>query len=202
MTQRDVGDLVWSKDPEELRKHNEGLVTKLGASKDVASKFFKNGWFTLTMQTRLVAALSSVNRPGCADYLQTASHADDEREALFFVESAEMLQHAHGKAPVARVLDDSQAVVALAGSKAVLLAPVDYVRSTDASREVLTEVAEAIDVQHGVLQAAERHAADVVVLGRRGRGGVIASLMGSSARAVAGRSPRPVLVVPEVPEDA
>jgi nucleotide-binding universal stress UspA family protein len=68
--------------------------------------------------------------------------------------------------------------------------------------EVLAEVAEAIDVQHGVLEAAERHAADVVVLGRRGRGGVIASLMGSSARAVAGRSPRPVLVVPEVPEDA
>jgi hypothetical protein len=140
-TAADVGGLVWSKDPEELRKYNEGLVTKLGASKDVASKFFKNGWFTLTMQTRLIAALHHVNRPGCADYLQTASHADDEREALFFVESAEMLRRAHAKAPVTRVLDDSQAVVALAGSKALLLAPVDYVRSTDASREVLTEVA-------------------------------------------------------------
>jgi nucleotide-binding universal stress UspA family protein len=68
--------------------------------------------------------------------------------------------------------------------------------------EVLTEVAEAIDVQHGVLQAAERHDADVVVLGRRGRGGVVAALMGSSARAVAGRSPRPVLLVPETPETA
>ena len=70
------------------------------------------------------------------------------------------------------------------------------------SVEVMAEVAEATDVEHGVLQAVERHDADVVVLGRRGRGGIVAALMGSSARAVAGRSPRPVLLVPETPEDA
>jgi nucleotide-binding universal stress UspA family protein len=70
------------------------------------------------------------------------------------------------------------------------------------SVEVVAEVAEATDVQRGVLQAVERHDADVVVLGRRGRGGVVAALMGSCARAVAGRSSRPVLLVPETPEDA
>jgi len=140
-TAANVGELVWSKDPEELRKHNEGLVKQLGTPHDSASRFFKNGWFTLTMQTRLIAALSAVSRPGCADYIQTASHADDEREALFYVESAEMLQRTHAKTPVARVLDDSQAVVALVGPKAVLLAPLDYIRATDGARDVLTEVA-------------------------------------------------------------
>ena len=140
-TAADVGDLVWSKDPEELRKLNESRAKTLGASESVAGKYFKNGWFTLTMQTRLISALHAVNRPGCADYLQTATHADDEREALFYVESAELLQQQHAKTPVTRVLDDSQALVALAGSKAVLLAPLDYVRSTDSAREVLTEVA-------------------------------------------------------------
>jgi nucleotide-binding universal stress UspA family protein len=70
------------------------------------------------------------------------------------------------------------------------------------SVEVMAEVAESTDVQHAVLQAAERHDVDVVVLGRRGRGGIVAALMGSCARAVAGRSPRPVLLVPEASEDA
>ena len=68
-----------------------------------------------------------------------------------------------------------------------------------ASVEVLTEVAEATDVPHAILQAAERHDANVIVVARRGRG-ALAALIGSSARAVAGRSPRPVLLVPEAPE--
>jgi hypothetical protein len=137
-----VGDLVWSKDPEELRKHNEGLVKALGTPGDAARRFFTNGWFTLTLETRLLAALHAVNRPGCADYIATASHAGDEREALFYVESAEMLRLLHTASPVSRLLGDSQAVVAVVGSRAVLLAPVDDIRATGASREILSEVAE------------------------------------------------------------
>jgi hypothetical protein len=140
-TAASVGDLVWSKDPEELRKYNEGLVKALGVSPDAAGRFFKNGWFTLTLQTRIVAALHAVNRPGCADYLVTASQADTEREALFYVESAEALQKLHAATPVTKVLDDSQAVVAAVGTKAILLAPVDDIRSTGESREILADVA-------------------------------------------------------------
>jgi hypothetical protein len=136
-----VGDLVWSKDPEELRKFNEGRVKTLGVAPDRASRFFKNGWFTLTLQTRLIAALSAVNRPGCADYLATATHADDEREALFYVESAETLQQLHAASPVTRLLDDSQAIVALVGRRAILLAPLDDIRSTGESRGVMSEIA-------------------------------------------------------------
>jgi hypothetical protein len=137
-----VGDLVWSRDPEALRKHNEGLATAMGVSADAASRFWKNGWFTLTLQTRLIAALHAVNRPGCAAYLATATHADDEREALFYVESAEMLQRLHAASPVTQLLDDSQAIVAVVGSKAILLAPVDDIRSTAATREIFVEVAD------------------------------------------------------------
>jgi hypothetical protein len=136
-----VGDLVWSKDPDALRKHNEALASAMGVGADTASRFWKNGWFTLTLQTRLIAALHAVNRPGCAGYLATASHADDEREALFYVESAEMLQRLHAASPVTKLLDDSQAIVAAAGPTAVLLAPVDDIRSTARTREVLGEVA-------------------------------------------------------------
>jgi len=136
-----VGDLVWSKDPEALRKLNEERVRGLGASEKVASAFFRNGWYTLTLQTRIVAALDAVKKPGCADYLESAAAADNEREALFFVESAEMLQRHHAKAPVDKLLTDSRAIVAAAGSSATLLAPLDVVRSTAAVRTALGEIA-------------------------------------------------------------
>jgi hypothetical protein len=37
---------------------------------------------------------------GAADYVTTAGEASNAREALFFVESAAMLQHEHARAPV------------------------------------------------------------------------------------------------------
>jgi hypothetical protein len=136
-----VGDLVWSKDPEALRKLNEERVRALGTPEKTASAFFRNGWYTLTLQTRIVAALDAVKRPGCADYLASAAAADNEREALFFVESAEMLQRYHAQVPVDRLLADSRAIVASARDGAVLLAPLDFVRSTGAGRKVLGEIA-------------------------------------------------------------
>jgi hypothetical protein len=136
-----VGDLVWSKDPEALRKLNEERVRALGAPEKTAAAFFRNGWYTLTLQTRIVAALDAVRKPGCADYIASASAADTEREALFFVESAEMLQRHHAKTPVDKLLGDSRAIVAAAGGNAVLLAPLDFIRSTSAVRNALAEIA-------------------------------------------------------------
>ena len=109
--------------------------------KKTASAFFRNGWYTLTLQTRIVAALDAVKKPGCADYLESAAAADTEREALFFVESAEMLQRYHARTPVDRLLADSRAIVAASKGGAVLMAPLDLVRSTSAGRTVLAEIA-------------------------------------------------------------
>ncbi len=141
VTTATVGDLVWSKDPDALRKLNEARVRALGAPEKTASAFLRNGWYTLTLQTRIVAALDAVKKPGCADYLESAAAADTEREALFFVESAEMLQRHHARTPVDRLLADSRAIVAASKGGAVLLAPLDLVRSTSAGRTVLAEIA-------------------------------------------------------------
>src|SRR5947209_3743116 len=102
-----VGDLVWGADPEELRKTNEGRLAELGAPKAVVSRFFANGNYTPTTQTRLIAALSTVKADGSADYVDAASDASDEREALFFVESAELLAGLHKTMPVTKILQDS-----------------------------------------------------------------------------------------------
>ena len=99
-TSASVGDLVWGKDPEELRKINEGRLKALGVAQADAQRFFQNRGYTLTSQTRFIAALDAVKAKGLVAFVDTAAKADGERSALFFVESAEMLQRAHAAAPV------------------------------------------------------------------------------------------------------
>jgi hypothetical protein len=142
-TTADVGDLVWGRDPEELRKLNEARVRELGTSDDGAKAFFRNFIYTVTMQTRLVAALLAVNVPGAGDYIATAAEAEDEREALYFVESAEMLQRFHANAPVASMLPDSRAMVArMPAGQAVALLPFDWLRRSDATTAEFRQLAD------------------------------------------------------------
>lgn len=136
-----VGNLVWSADPEALRKTNETRLTELGASKQVASGFLINGNFTLTSQTRLIAALHAVKPKGAADYIDAAAEAEDERDALFFVESAEMLAGMHKTDPVTQILTDSRAMVAKTGTRVVVLLPVDWMRWTEALQKGGQEIA-------------------------------------------------------------
>ena len=140
-TTAQVGDLVWGRDPEELRKLNEQRAREIGASADGAKAFFRSPAYTLTMQTRILAALHAVRVPGVGDYLASAAEADGPRAALFFVESAEMLQAQHTASPVAAVLTDSRALVAkLPAGEAMALLPLDWVRSSAATVGTLQEI--------------------------------------------------------------
>jgi hypothetical protein len=136
-----VGGLVWSADPEELRKRNEASLAALGASKDVAGRFFRNGNYTITGQTRFIEALSAAKAKGSADYVDAAADAGDEREALFFVESAELLAGLHKTSPVTAILEDSRALVARSGRAAIALLPFDTVRWTENLSKSATEIA-------------------------------------------------------------
>jgi hypothetical protein len=149
-TSASVGDLVWGKDPEELRKINEERLKALGVTHADAQRFFLNRGYTLTSQTRFIAALDAVKAKGLVAYVDAAAKADGERSALFYVESAEMLQRAHAASPVSAVLDDSQVIVARQGSHALMVLPLDYVRSTARSREVLAEISGRVKTELGV----------------------------------------------------
>jgi hypothetical protein len=136
-----VGHLVWDKDPEEVRKINEQRLRELSVSDDVAKSLFTSDWFTLTYQTRFIAALHEVRAVDSADYVHTAADARSEREALFFVESAELLQDWHAREPVAAILKDSRTLVA-AGRRgdATALLPLDYVRWTTKTEQTVREI--------------------------------------------------------------
>jgi hypothetical protein len=126
-----VGNLVWAKDPEALLKENEAKFRAAGVSGDTIKQLYLAKGFTLTLHTRLAEAVSKVNVPGVAAYVDTAAEADSEREALFFVESVEQLSRFHAKQPVAAVLTDSRALVAKTKTGwTVVMLPVDYVRWT------------------------------------------------------------------------
>jgi hypothetical protein len=138
-----VGDLVWGRDPEELRKLNEQRAREMGTPDDGAKAFFRNRNFTLTMQTRIIAALRTVNVPGVGDYVVTAAEAEDDRDALFFVESAEMLQAQHEASATASVLADSRAIVVKrADGTATALLPLDWLRDSASTRAQFAELAE------------------------------------------------------------
>ena len=137
-----VGNIVWGKDPEEVRKINEKTLATLKVSEPRAKALFGNRWFTLTYQTRLSLALGAVSVSGVADYVQTASEAKSEREALFFVESAEMLQALHARDKVLGILTDSRALVAtLAGGRARALLPLDWLPWTAETHKTLMQIA-------------------------------------------------------------
>lgn len=136
-----VSDLVWAKDPEELRKLNEQRLRDLGVPGDTAQRLFRNSAMTLSFETRLIAALHALKLSGAADRVAAAAESRHEREALFHVESAELLQQRHAKTPFTGLLTDSLATVAVtADRQAVVLLPIDWLRWTETAASTLRDI--------------------------------------------------------------
>jgi hypothetical protein len=144
-----VGDLVWDEDPEALHKRNEAGLTSLGVSGAVAEQFYSNDNFTLTDRTRFISALVEVKAQGLADYVDAARRADNRREAIFFVESAEMMVRQHAQDTVSAVLTDSRSMVALSGGRALALYPVNYLYWNQHVAEVTAEIAGRVGKELG-----------------------------------------------------
>ena len=73
--------------------------------------------------------------------MAAAAESRHEREALFHVESAELLPQRHVKTPFAALLMDSRAMVAFAADhQAAVLPPVDWVRWTATAESTLREI--------------------------------------------------------------
>jgi hypothetical protein len=157
-----VGNLVWSADPEAVLKSSEQAMREMGVGADVIKQLYLAKGFTLTLHTRLVTALRQVNAKGCADYVATAAESDNEREALFFAQSAEMLGLVHEKTPVVAVLPDSRAMVAKTkDGRGVVMLPVDYVRWTEFIEKALGEIAGRAKAELGVTRLELRTTATV-----------------------------------------
>jgi hypothetical protein len=185
-----VGGLVWGADPEQLRKTNEARLDEIGVPRAAAGRFLVNGNYTLTTQTRLIAALHAVKAKGCADYVDTASDAVGEREALFFVESAELLARLHAREPVTAVLPDSGALVARTARSAVLLLPFDWVYWTEDLQKDGTESAQRAKQELGARRLEARLSGTATPAARAGLGAAgwtVKDRLGDTSRAPAAK---------------
>jgi len=149
-TTASVSNLVWGKDPEELRKLLEKQIQELGASKEGSEAFFKNKVMTPTHWVRIVTALYAVKAKGSDDYIDTAAGAKSEREAVFLSESAYMLQKLHAESPVEALLPDSRVMVARTkDGRALALLPGDYMPWTERLASGATDIGERTQKELG-----------------------------------------------------
>ncbi len=149
-----VSNLVWGKDPEEIRKMLEAQLTALGVSPDQQKAFFTNKVMTPTHWVSIVIVLNAVKPKGSADYIDTAAAAKSEREAMFLSESASMLQKLHAESPVEAILTDTRVMVAKTkDGRAIALLPGDYMPWTEKLASGSKELGERVRTELGAKSA-------------------------------------------------
>ncbi|MET0556876.1 MAG: hypothetical protein ABW221_27800 [Vicinamibacteria bacterium] len=143
-----ASNLVWDLPPIDLEARNEKALAEMGAEGRLVRDFFRNEWFTPTLQTRAVVALEQMRVPGRREVVASAAAIPSEEEALFLVGALERLARLHEKeAPLDRLVVDDGVVSALDRKGAVVLAiPDDYVSWTE-------EVADVFAVYRGAAPA-------------------------------------------------
>jgi hypothetical protein len=93
------------KSPAQLRLMNHRLLTEnMGIARRDADAFLNNNAISPTTQTILVAALAQLgNIPGQAQFIRQAAASRDEREAIAFQQSAQLMANLNESSPVARI---------------------------------------------------------------------------------------------------
>lgn len=137
--------LVWDLPPVDLAARNEKALAEMGIEGRLARDFFRNDWFTPTLQTRAVVALEQMRIPGRREVVAGAAAIPSEEEALFLVGTLERLARLHAKeSPLDRLFVDHGIVSALDRREGgvVVAIPDDYLSWTE-------EVADAFAVYRG-----------------------------------------------------
>ncbi len=89
-----VNDLVWGKDPFELRKLNEQRLKEMGVDAELSKKFLDHKMLTPSDQTYIVAALDSLGKvEGRAEFIRATLSVSSQDDALQYRDSAAILLH-------------------------------------------------------------------------------------------------------------
>jgi hypothetical protein len=123
-----LSTFVWDTLPGDLRVDNKKRLLALGASEDAVNTLLAKHWFTMSAQTRFAHALSRVKGvPGATEALAFADSVVSEEQALFVVNTVEMLAHYHEhQAPLTAILARGTLMGRTGTGETVVVAPVDY----------------------------------------------------------------------------
>ncbi len=134
----DVRDAVWNQPPVDLARQNEARLLAMGVSGRTTRDFLRNRWFTPSLQTALVLALSKLGIiSGAESLIQVASQVQGETRVRFLVESVRMLGEFQKKeAGLTKLRMSGMVPVGIAGDGTlVVAAAIDYVYwSSDAAK--------------------------------------------------------------------
>jgi hypothetical protein len=126
---KQLNNLVWEKEADDLRKLNRKALKDVGFGGPVARAFIRNRAFTPTQQGEMTAHLVSLSTvDGAFDLLALISRIDDPLEARMTLNAMSMTEAARGLGEGVRSIRVSGANVWFVTSKNRILvpAPVDY----------------------------------------------------------------------------
>lgn len=123
-----LSTFVWDTLPGDLRVDNKTRLLALGATDDAVNALLAKHWFTLSAQTRFAQALSRLKGvAGATEALAFADSVVSEEQALFVVNTVEMLAHYHEhQAPLAEIVARGTLMGRTGTGEMVVVAPVDY----------------------------------------------------------------------------
>ena len=126
----DVRDAVWNQPAVDLARQNESRLLAMGVSGRTTRDFLRNRWFTPSLQTALVIALTKLgNVSGVESVIQVASQVQGETRVRFLVESVRMLGKFQEKeAPLVKLRMSEMVPIGIEkDGTLVVAAAVDYV---------------------------------------------------------------------------
>jgi hypothetical protein len=134
----DVRDAVWNQPAVDLARQNESRLNAMGVDPRVTRDFLRNRWFTPSLQTALVVALSKMNNiAGVDSVIRIAVQVQGEANVRFVIESVRMLGTFSAKqAHLAKIRMSNMVPVGVKDDGSLVIsAAVDYVYWDKAASE-------------------------------------------------------------------
>jgi hypothetical protein len=122
-----VNDLVWGKDPFELRKLNEQRLKEMGVGSDLSKNFLDHKILTPSDQTHIVAALDSLGKvDGRAEFIRAALSVSSQDDVLLYRDSATILEKmSKSGSSITSFIPNPRLAMIRSGNKIAVILPAD-----------------------------------------------------------------------------
>jgi Eukaryotic-type carbonic anhydrase len=134
-----VNDLVWGKDPFELRKLNEQLLKAMGVDSELSKRFLDHKILTPSDQTHIVAALDSLGKIDTrSEFIRAAISASSQDEVLLYRDSATILEKmAKSGSAITSFVPNPRLAMIRSGNNIVVILPADRLYYTESFDKAL-----------------------------------------------------------------
>jgi hypothetical protein len=136
-----VNNLVWGMDPEALRKLNEQRLKEIGADQKLSEQFLNSKILTVTDVSDILGSLILLKQTADrTEFIRSALSSESEEDALFYRDSAAMLEQMQSKGTtITRLLPNPKIAVALCGKRFVAVIPADKLYWSESFATALTK---------------------------------------------------------------